>query len=292
MTSPLLVLSNFKPSLTNRKPYYFLSMLIVCGLFLGVFMEMPYIIIFFIYGLIPLMDEYTSKDWTNPTLKEVKELEQMFLFKLVLYITVLLSWIAYYLIHILLWRMTLVKGLGLLFLAVNMFGVGFMLSHELIHKGFLDRVIGTLDQIKVFYGHFTIEHVYGHHKRVATPEDPASAEKGITVYQFLPRSIIGSYKSSFKIDPLMTTLFTVSYFLFMALIYYAFDLRGLLLSFALGFGAILMLEIINYVEHYGLRRKQLPDGTYEKVTIRHSWNAPHRISNYLLFKLQRHSDHH
>ena len=61
----------------------------------------------------------------------------------------------------------------------------------------MDKVIGTLDQIKVFYGHFTIEHVYGHHKRVATPEDPASAPKGMTVYQFLPKSIIGSYHSSY-----------------------------------------------------------------------------------------------
>ena len=78
----------------------------------------------------------------------------------------------------------------------------------------------------------------------------------------------------------------------MALIYQKFDFRGLILSWIFGFGAVLILEIINYVEHYGLRRKRLEDGTYEKVTIRHSWNAPHRMSNYLLFKLQRHSDHH
>lgn len=57
-------------------------------------------------------------------------------------------------------------------------------------------------------------------------------------------------------------------------------------------GSIFYLEITNYIEHYGLRRKKLPDGNYEKVTIRHSWNASHRMSNYLLFKLQRHSDHH
>lgn len=59
-----------------------------------------------------------------------------------------------------------------------------------------------------------------------------------------------------------------------------------------GLGGVIVLEVINYIEHYGLRRKRLPDGTYEKVTIRHSWNAPHRFTNYLLYKLQRHSDHH
>jgi alkane 1-monooxygenase len=57
-------------------------------------------------------------------------------------------------------------------------------------------------------------------------------------------------------------------------------------------GAIMYLEIINYIEHYGLKRKKLSNGEYEKVNIKHSWNAPHRFSNYLLFKLQRHSDHH
>ena len=78
----------------------------------------------------------------------------------------------------------------------------------------------------------------------------------------------------------------------MALIYQKFNFRGLILSWIFGFGGVLLLEIINYVEHYGLKRRRLEDGSYEKVTIRHSWNAPHRVSNYLLFKLQRHSDHH
>lgn len=64
------------------------------------------------------------------------------------------------------------------------------------------------------------------------------------------------------------------------------------MALILAFGSIYMLETINYVEHYGLRRKQLPDGSYEKVTIRHSWNAPHQLSNFLLLKIQRHSDHH
>ena len=71
-----------------------------------------------------------------------------------------------------------------------------------------------------------------------------------------------------------------------------FDFGRVIVAIVAAFAGVVMLESINYIEHYGLRRKQLPDGTFEKVTVRHSWNAPHRISNYLLFKLQRHSDHH
>jgi alkane 1-monooxygenase len=71
-----------------------------------------------------------------------------------------------------------------------------------------------------------------------------------------------------------------------------YGFQGFVLFLITAFGAIFYLEAINYIEHYGLQRERKSDGTYEKVTIKHSWNAPHRISNYLLYKLQRHSDHH
>ena len=80
--------------------------------------------------------------------------------------------------------------------------------------------------------------------------------------------------------------------LFTMLIFFMFGVQGGIAFLVSAFGSIWYLEAINYIEHYGLRRKKLPDGTYEKVTIKHSWNSPHRFSNYILFKLQRHSDHH
>ena len=156
----------------------------------------------------------------------------------------------------------------------------------------IDRFIATLHQVKCMYMHFTTEHLYGHHKNVATPLDPASAEKGITVHKFILRSIVGSYKSAMKIDPRTVTMYTFLYIVYLACVYYIFDLQRVIVSIGAAFGGVWFLESINYIEHYGLRRKQLPDGSYEKVTLRHSWNAPHRFSNYLLFKLQRHSDHH
>jgi alkane 1-monooxygenase len=140
--------------------------------------------------------------------------------------------------------------------------------------------------------HFTIEHIYGHHKRVSTPDDPTSAPKGMTVYEFVPRSIIGSLKSAFHINALFVVCSLLGSAIFFGMIYKYWGALATGFMLLAGLGSMVMLEVINYIEHYGLRRKRLEDGTYERVNIRHSWNAPHRISNYLFFKLQRHSDHH
>jgi alkane 1-monooxygenase len=155
--------------------------------------------------------------------------------------------------------------------------------------------------VKNLYMHFTYEHLYGHHRRVATPEDPASAEKGIDLYHFVVRSFFGSYKSVYLMEkneakkPFYanySVLSIVASILFTLLMFKVYGVQGGLFFLLEAAGSIFYLEAINYLEHYGLRREKKPDGTYEKVTIRHSWNAPHRFSNYLLFKLQRHSDHH
>lgn len=127
---------------------------------------------------------------------------------------------------------------------------------------------------------------------MATPEDPASAPKGMSFYEFLPRTLIGGFKSAWQINPKFTGLTVVASIAFLAVVYKTYGLKVLIMTTAISFGGICYLELTNYIEHYGLQRKRLPDGTYEKVTIRHSWNAAHRMSNYLLFKLQRHSDHH
>lgn len=140
--------------------------------------------------------------------------------------------------------------------------------------------------------HFTIEHLYGHHKWVSTPLDPATAPQGMTLYQFVPRSIVGSYRSAFKTNPLFVALSTIIEALFVGAIWKYYDTKTTLFFLSYAAGGIFILELINYIEHYGLQRRLKEDGTYERVNIRHSWNAPHRISNYLFFKLQRHSDHH
>lgn len=153
---------------------------------------------------------------------------------------------------------------------------------------------------KVLYMHFTIEHLYGHHKNVATPLDPASAEKGISLYQFVPRSIKYSWLSAYNIEKAAgkpvylngAVLSIASSVMFVAAVWAAYGTQAMLAFLVYAVGSICYLENINYIEHYGLRRDKLQNGEFEKVTIRHSWNAPHRFTNYILFKLQRHSDHH
>lgn len=154
--------------------------------------------------------------------------------------------------------------------------------------------------IKNLYMHFTYEHLYGHHRRVATPEDPATSIKGQTVYSFFPQTFFGSYKSVYEMEVKegksfftnYSVLSIISSVLFTLLMFKMYGIQGGILFLIEAFGSIFYLEAINYIEHYGLMRERNADGSYEKVTIRHSWNAPHRFTNYLLFKLQRHSDHH
>jgi alkane 1-monooxygenase len=180
-------------------------------------------------------------------------------------------------------------------------------SHELFHKvNFWEKFLGTINLVKNFYAHFLIEHLEGHHRNVATPEDPATSLKNESLFHFLPRSILGGYLSAWRIENEKLRAknmnifhyenkmiwFTLSYILFPVLIYMLFGYKVMIVQVISGIGGSVFLEQINYIEHYGLLRKKLEDGKYENVTIKHSWNAPQRISNYLFFKLQRHSDHH
>ena len=130
--------------------------------------------------------------------------------------------------------------------------------------------------------------------------DHASAEKGIGLYRFVFRSVKGSWLSAFDIEKNRgkalylngAVLSIISSIVFIAVVYKFYGLQAMFMFMLYACGSIFYLENINYIEHYGLRREKLANGSYEKVTIRHSWNAPHRFTNYILFKLQRHSDHH
>lgn len=267
--------------------------MVLLGQVLVVKLNLHFLMLYVIFGIIPWLDEYSSEDWLNPTLEQIVKLESRLSFKLMLYLGIVCDWGA------ILTGMSNLKLMGPLDMLTTvtlmtlLSSTGFLIAHELFHKhNWLDRTIGTLHQIKNMYMHFTIEHVHGHHKRVSTPEDPTSAPSGMTVYQFIPRSIVGSLVSAFQISPVMVVLSLISSLIFFAFVGWYWGTAPLVFMLVSGFGSICLLEIINYIEHYGLQRKRLANGTYEKVTIRHSWNAPHRFSNYLFYKLQRHSDHH
>ncbi|MCY4754016.1 alkane 1-monooxygenase [Pelomonas aquatica] len=158
----------------------------------------------------------------------------------------------------------------------------------------------------VAYGHFFVEHNRGHHRRVATPGDPASARLGESFWAFLPRTLGGSLRSAWhpegrrlagrghgpwhwRNECLQAWGLTV--LLWGGLVAWLgwAVLPFLLVQAAYG---VQLLEVVNYMEHYGLLRQQGPDGRYERCAPEHSWNSNHRVSNFFLHHLQRHSDHH
>lgn len=185
--------------------------------------------------------------------------------------------------------------------------VGINYSHELMHqKNKVERWMADALLAMVLYSHFRSEHLLVHHRYVATPRDPVTARMGESFYRFYPRvlkqcflSALGAEKATLARKNLPATDLSNPFWKYAAL-------QGgcLLLALALGGWAgvglflvqagvaIWQLELVNYVEHYGLTRKHLGDGKYEHVQPRHSWNAAQRASNWLLINLQRHSDHH
>jgi alkane 1-monooxygenase len=172
-------------------------------------------------------------------------------------------------------------------------GAGITIAHELGHKRpRLDRLLSRVLLVTVSYGHFTVEHNRGHHVRVATPEDPASARYGEAFWAFLPRTLIGSLAHAWTIDrrevlwPWLATLAVA------AALGAAFGPLAVAFFFGQSAMAVTLLEAVNYVEHYGLARRKLADGRYERPAPRHSWDSYHWLSNAFLVHLQRHADHH
>lgn len=184
---------------------------------------------------------------------------------------------------------------------------GINVAHELMHRrGKAERAMAELMMTGVSYTHFCVEHVHGHHRYVATPLDPASSVLGETVFRFWPKSIIGGLRSFWRIETARVEKRgrgrfglgdrRLRYVLLLTLAYglaYAFTgVPGALFFGAQSFVGILLLETINYLEHYGLRRDEISPGKYERVRPQHSWNASQRVTNWYLYNLQRHSDHH
>lgn len=185
--------------------------------------------------------------------------------------------------------------------------VGLVVAHELIHKrGNIEQFLGKALLLMALYMHYYIEHLSGHHVHVSTREDPSSAQYGESFYQFFPRTLIGSYRNAWKLEimrlkrqehPMWGYQNQMLWFTALPV------LMGLSLGIALGWEATLfyiiqgiigftILEIVNYVEHYGLEREEQKPEEFEQVSYHHSWDSRARISNFVLFKLQFHADHH
>lgn len=262
--------------------------------------------------IIPALDYLVGPDWENPPDSVLAYLEQDRYYRWATYLYLPAQYLSLVL-ACWLWSggggvtMTPPDKVGLMLTVGGIGGIAINTAHELGHqRDRAERWLSKIALAQTGYGHFFVEHNRGHHARVATPEDPASSRLGESVYLFYCRSILGSLRSAWSLesrrlrrhgrrvwtlhnDVLNAWVMTVVLFAALILGFGAEVLPWLIGQALLG---ILLLETINYLEHYGLRRQRRPDGCYEPVRAAHSWNSNSVISNVFLFHLQRHSDHH
>lgn len=284
----------------------FLSWGLVSATGLGAFWWLGPLVVF---GLIPMLDFLIGTDSENPPDELIDWLEQDRYYRWVTYLFLPIQY-AGLVVAAWLWTtypMSVADKFGLALSVGVVAGIGINTAHELGHKKEShERWLSKIALAQTFYGHFFIEHNRGHHVRVATPEDPASSRLGESFWTFLPRSVIGSLRSAWSLEKArmarlkkgpwtlrndVVNAWAMSVVLFAALTI-GFGLEVLpLLVFQAVFGFAL-LEVVNYLEHYGLLRQKLPSGRYERAAPRHSWNSNNVVTNLFLYHLQRHSDHH
>ena len=196
-----------------------------------------------------------------------------------------------------------------LFMALGVMcgGIGIVYAHELMHQGTrLERWMGDLLMCMVMYGHFRSEHLLVHHRYVGTPRDPVTARYNEGFHRFYPRVLRDCFHSAWRAEAALLSRkgkgpfapsnpfwrYAALQLGFLVVAFLIGGFAGVALFLVTAGIAVLHLEVINYIEHYGLTRLHLGEGKYEHVKPHHSWNANHQASNWLLINLQRHSDHH
>lgn len=266
----------------------------------------PAIVFFY---LVPFIELMLPEDASNPDLEGRNQLAKDRFYDVLLYCMVPVQY------GFLFWYLSIIGNANSY---LDQFGqtlgmgmmcgiIGINVGHELGHRSSrFERLLGELLLLTSLENHFIPYHNRGHHMNVATHKDPATARKNEWLYQFWFRSQIGSYFQAWKIE--MQRMIISGYqklnwrnkmvqyvffqLIFILSIYMLFDLFVLTQFLKVALIGILLLETVNYIEHYGLLRKQRDNGTYERVRRSHSWNSNHLIGRAVLFELSRHSDHH
>jgi alkane 1-monooxygenase len=259
--------------------------------------------------LMPILDHLGDKDTSNPPEWAIPQLEADRYYRVATYAYVPLQlasfvWGCWYVTS---HDLSVLSFIGLALTIGTVGGIAINTAHELGHKRpRLERRLAKVALAQSGYGHFYVEHNRGHHTRVSTPEDPASARLGESFWEFLPRTVLGSLRSAWHIESAalarqgrhwfsprndVVNAWALSVVLFgaMAVVFGPQVLVFIALQAIVGFS---LLEVVNYIEHYGLLRQKLPTGRYERCRPEHSWNANNVASNVVLYHLERHSDHH
>jgi len=266
----------------------------------------------FILGVLPLVDWLGGDDGANPPEAVIRALEAdpYYRWLAILFLPLQYAGFVAGFAYLAADTMSVAERTGLAVTLGFIGGLGINAAHELGHRRErLERWLSRIALAQTFYGHFQVEHNRGHHVRVATPDDPASARLGESFWAFLPRTVLGSLVSAwalegeryarrgvhpFRMGNEIAIALLLSLTLWGALLWWlgAVVLPYLVVQAAVG---IALLEAVNYLQHYGLLRQMVdtPEGPRrERVAPRHSWNSNRVATNVLLFHLQRHSDHH
>jgi len=259
--------------------------------------------------VIPSLDLVVGNDGTNPRDEDYETLSKDRYYRWCTYLFLPIQ-IAGLCIAAYLWagtELSVVDKIGLATTLGLVSGIGINAAHELGHRvERMERWLAKMALAQSGYGHFFVEHNRGHHARVATPEDPASARLGESLWAFLPRSVFGSFRSAVRLERGRLARHDHGWWsrhnhILQAWSITAVLMGGLLVVFGIGVLPYLLLqavigigllETVNYIEHYGLLRMRKPNGRYARCSPRDSWNSDRLVTNIFLFHLQRHSDHH
>ena len=263
----------------------------------------------FVFGVIPLIDLLVGIDPNNPPDDVLERLENDRYYRWVTYAFIPMQYVAFVWTAWMLSRpqYDVADKMGMALSVGMVAGIAINTAHELGHKKDKhERWFARICLAQTAYGHFYIEHNRGHHVRVATPEDPASSRLGENIWGFLPRTMSGSLRSAWRLekkrfgrrqqhpwtlrnDVLNAWAMTIVLWGALMAFFGPAIFPYLVVQALVG---IWLLESVNFLEHYGMRREKLESGRYERVNPSHSWNSNNIGTNVLLYHLQRHSDHH
>ena len=291
---------------------YLASLSIPIVAFIGVTLKGGYVFLTPVYAFvfIPVLELILSEDSQNLSNDEAqnKGINPLFDWLLYINIPIVFGILIYALFEFNSNSLKTYEIIGMVISTGIVLGVnGINVGHELGHRqASKERFLGKLLLLPSLYMHFYIEHNFGHHLHAATKEDPATARYNQSVYSFWITSTVRQYISAWRIQMKLLKNYDLSFFslrndmfwiiviqsIYLISVFLVFGLYGLLFAIAAAVVGFLLLETVNYIEHYGLLRNRTKSGRYERVKEIHSWNSNHTVGRIVLYELTRHSDHH
>jgi len=291
---------------------YVLAYITPLGALMGLWLQGFWVFFtpFFTFILVPFLETILPTAKQNLSQKELLSKDKNKFFNVILYLNIP---IVYGLIGYFLWSLSfeqysITELVGLtISLGIVVGANGINIAHELGHRKLhFERVFGKILLLPALYMHFFIEHNFGHHLHAATPQDPATAKYNQSIYSFWFSSIKGQYIKAWSIQksllgraklPFLSSKndmlwYTLIQFGYLMSVYLFLGELAVGLALCIALSGVLLLETINYIQHYGLKRNKKASGRYERISEIHSWNSNHVLGRILLYELTRHSDHH